>query len=57
MLINQSEEDRQAAEDAYDPNEAVQDVEKPKEKTQSQLQTQRNLFAMVQIQTQTRIRC
>merc|ERR1719410_1765948 len=46
-LLGQSEADRQAAQDAYDPNTEVTDVEKPREKTQSQLQTQRNLFAMI----------
>merc|ERR1712003_505020 len=46
-LLGQSEEDRQAQEDAYDPNSAtVGDYDKPREKTASQLQTQRALFTM-----------
>jgi len=47
-LLGQSEEDRAAAQAAYDPNaEEVADVEKPREKTASQLQTQKNLFNMI----------
>merc|ERR1719362_2763966 len=47
-MLGQSEEDRQAAQDAYDPNSTeVVVVEKPREKTASQLQTQRNLFNMI----------
>merc|ERR1719373_962031 len=46
-LLNQTEDDRHAAELAYDPNEAVvDDIDKPREKTASQLQTQRALFTM-----------
>merc|ERR1719373_805833 len=47
-MLGQSEEDRAAAQAAYDPNaEEVADVEKPREKTASQLQTQKNLFNMI----------
>merc|ERR1719150_1659507 len=47
-MLGQTEEDRAAAQEAYDPNaEEVGDVEKPREKTASQLQTQRNLFNMI----------
>merc|ERR1719336_2183345 len=47
-MLGQSEEDRAAAQDAYNPDsEEVADVEKPREKTASQLQTQRNLFNMI----------
>merc|ERR1719189_1295198 len=46
-LLGQSEADRASAQDAYDPNTEVADVEKPREKTASQLQTQRNLFSMI----------
>merc|ERR1719461_1710722 len=46
-MLGQSEEDRQAAQDAYNPDQEVGDVEKPREKTASQLQTQRNLFNMI----------
>lgn len=47
-MLGQSEEDRAAAQEAYDPNaEEVADVEKPREKTASQLQTQANLFNMI----------
>merc|ERR1719412_1911447 len=47
-MLGQSEEDRAAAQAAYDPNaDEVGDVEKPREKTASQLQTQRNLFNMI----------
>merc|ERR1719499_2187248 len=47
-LLGQSEEDRAAAQEGYNPNaEEVGDVEKPREKTASQLQTQRNLFNMI----------
>merc|ERR1719410_344554 len=46
-LLGQSEEDRKTAQDNYDPNSDVADVEKPREKTASQLETQRNLFAMI----------
>jgi len=47
-MLGQSEEDRAAAQAAYNPDsEEVADVEKPREKTASQLQTQRNLFNMI----------
>jgi len=46
-LLGQSEDDRAAAQEKYDPNTEVADVEKPREKTASQLETQRNLFAMI----------
>jgi len=47
-MLGQSEDDRKAAQDAYDPNAAeIADVEKPREKTASQLVTQRNLFNMI----------
>jgi len=46
-LLNQTEDDRHAAEMAYDPDgEVVDDIDKPREKTASQLQTQRALFTM-----------
>merc|ERR1719189_1057736 len=46
-LLGQSEEDRAAAQEAYDPNAAeVTDLEQKREKTGSQMQTQRNLFSM-----------
>merc|ERR1719461_1344305 len=47
-LLGQSEEDRANAQKSYNPNaEEVEDVEKPREKTASQLETQRNLFDML----------
>merc|ERR1712046_451082 len=45
-LLGMSEEDRQAAEDAYNPAEAMDNKPRPQDKTPSQLQTQRSLFAM-----------
>jgi len=47
-MLGQSEEERASAQEAYNPNaDEVEDVEKSKEKTASQLKTQRNLFAMI----------
>merc|ERR1719461_2093663 len=47
-MLGQSEEDRAAAEASYNPNlDQVADVEKPRDKTASQLETQRNLFNML----------
>merc|ERR1719166_193415 len=46
-MLGMSEEDRLAAEAAYDPNAAAPTVEKVREKTASQLATQRNLFNMI----------
>merc|ERR1719471_1011694 len=47
-LLGQSEEDRAAAQNEYNPNMAViEDVQKPREKTASQLETQKSLFQML----------
>merc|ERR1719192_821657 len=47
-LLGQSEEDRAAAQADYNPNlDIVKDVEKPRDKTASQLETQRALFNML----------
>merc|ERR1719461_2584869 len=47
-MFGQTEEDRAAAEASYNPNlDVVEDVSKPREKTASQLETQKSLFQML----------
>merc|ERR1719334_1568256 len=47
-LLGQSEEDRAAAQNDYNPNmDVIEDVQKPREKTASQLETQKSLFQML----------
>merc|ERR1719245_85176 len=47
-MLGQSEEDRAKAQEDYNPNmDVVADVQKPREKTASQLETQKSLFQML----------
>merc|ERR1719499_2877530 len=47
-MLGQSEEDRAKAQEDYNPNmDVIADVQKPREKTASQLETQKSLFQML----------
>lgn len=47
-MLGQSEEDRAKAQEEYNPNmDVVEDISKPREKTASQLETQKSLFQML----------